>query len=72
MNRGIDGDDTSTTLRGFMDQTTSAEDLIRMRTSREDGIVPTEEAGVPPPREVESAIAEVNARLKELFSEQGR
>ena len=47
MNRGIDGDDTSTALRGLMDQTTSAEDLIRMRTSREDGIVPTEDGANP-------------------------
>ena len=38
----------------------------------QEGLLATEEAGVPPPREVESAIAEVNARLKELFSEPGR
>ena len=38
----------------------------------QEGLLASEEAGVPPPREVESAIAEVNARLKELFSEPGR
>ena len=38
----------------------------------QEGLLASEEAGVPPPREVENAIAEVNARLKELFSEPGR
>ncbi len=38
----------------------------------QEGLLASEDAGVPPPREVESAIAEVNARLKELFSEPGR
>ena len=42
MNRSIDGDDTDPAIRGFMDQTVTAEDLIRMRTSREDGIVPSD------------------------------
>ena len=38
----------------------------------QEGLLASEEAGVPPPREVESTIAKVNARLKELFSEPGR
>ena len=34
----------------------------------QEGLLESDEAGAPPSRDIESAVAEVNARLKELFS----
>ncbi len=34
----------------------------------QEGLLASDEAGAPPSREIEGAVAEVNARLKELFS----
>ena len=34
----------------------------------QEGLLASDEAGSPPSRDIESAVAEVNARLKELFS----
>ena len=42
MTRGIDGGDTDDIVRGLIEQTSSTEDLLRLRTNREDGFVPTE------------------------------
>lgn len=38
----------------------------------QEGLLATEDASLPPPREIESAITDVNARLKQLFSERTR
>jgi hypothetical protein len=34
----------------------------------QEGLLESGEAGAPPSRDIESAVAEVNARLRELFS----
>ena len=43
MDERLTGEDTEGLLRGFIEQTTSAEDLIRLRTTREDGLNPAED-----------------------------
>ena len=35
----------------------------------QESLLASEDASVPPPREIESAVADVNARLKELYSQ---
>ena len=38
----------------------------------QEGLLASEDAGVPPPREIEEVITSANARLKELFSQRAR
>ena len=38
----------------------------------QEGLLASEDASRPPPREMESPVSDVNARLKQLFSEQAR
>ena len=38
----------------------------------QEGLLASEDAGVPPPRDIEEVITRANARLRELFSQQAR
>ena len=58
MNREIDGEDNDDLLRGVVGQRASAEDLLRLATSPEDGFTPTEDG------EAVAADARVNGKSR--------
>ena len=58
MRRGIEGEQTEEAVRGLIEHSASAADLIRTSRSREDGFTPTDDATPPPAEDSDTARSE--------------